>query len=452
MNLSQKQNILNVIESFEKTDFEIAFANKYKDTATIDSISAADYSVAELLTLSRKSIEQLKSRLNSDDWQVLPLSQNLNEYGNVSINNVIANISNHLVNCNYNHAAISIKALVYYEILNGFWNVPKKIDLGVRVNTLSKLEQKATLMMTHAEERQKKVNDLIGEVEKIKEALTTFKAEKESDFNTLKQNQSESNTLLSEIKNLKNQVDNTHSTINTINAQCDSVLKKLKEEQESVDKQQKEIYRQNEEIDATNKRLNDEVASESAKVKEAFETVTHHKDEVAKMMGYIADGTLSHSFNHRKQEVTKSIRWWGVWTILSLIALVAWIFVVFTYFPAQTSNEWVNVVINSVKSSPLAFVFGYALTQLSKERLIKEEYAYRETVALTLTAYLEQLEGENNADRKNLLLQTVEKLYTKPLVAKGESLSPIKMKSKDFMDVMTNLTEAIKTIKINNID
>lgn len=447
MNLSQKQSLLNIIEAFEKTDFETAFANKYKDTATINSVSAADYTVAELLALSRKSVDQLKNRLNADDWQVLPISQNLNEYGIVSVNNVIVNISNYLVNCNYNNAAISIKALVYYEMLNGFWVAPKKIDLGVRENTLSKLEQRASLMMTHAEERQNKINELIGEVEKVKEALAAFKAEKEAEFKTLKQNQSESNTLLSDIKNLKNQADNTNSTINSINTQCDAVLKKIKEEQESVDKQQKEIYRQNEEIDATNKRLSSEVASESAKVKEAFDTVTLHKDEVAKMMGYIADGTLSHSFNHRKKEVTKSIRWWGFWTILSLVALVVWIYIVFTCLSAHTSNEWVNLIVNSVKSSPLAFVFAYALKQLSKERLIKEEYAYREAVALTLTAYLEQLDGEDNTDKKNLLLQTVEKLYTKPLVAKGETLSPIKIKSKDFMDVMTNLTEAIKAIK-----
>lgn len=448
MNLSQKQNLLNAIESFEKTDFETAFAQKYKDTATIDSVSVADYSVAELFTLARKAVEQLKNRLNADDWQVLPLTQNLNEYGNVSINNVIVNITDRLNRCIYNDAALSIKALVYYEMLNGFWSLPKRIDLGVRENTLSKLEQRATLMMSHAEERQKRINDLIEEIEKIKEDLAAFKAEKVSEFNTLKQNQSESNTLLSDIKNLKNQADSTHSTINSINTQCDAILKKLKEEQELVDKQQKEIYKQNEEIDATKKRLSDEVASESAKVKEAFETVTIHKDEVAKMMGYIADGTLGHSFNRRKKEVTNSIRWWGFWTILSLIALIVWIFVVFTHFSANTSNEWVNVIINSVKSSPLAFVFGYALTQLSKERLIKEEYAYREAVALTLTAYLEQLDGEDdNTDKKNLLVQTVEKLYTKPIIAKGETASPIKISSKDFKEIMSDFTETVKAIK-----
>lgn len=447
MNLSQRQSILNTIESFEKADFETAFAQRYKDTATIDSVSAADYSIAELLALARKSVAQLKNRLNADDWQVLPLTQNLNEYGvNANINNVVANIITRLNSCNFDHAAISIKALVYYEMLNGFWSMPKRIDLGVRENTLSKLEQRTALLVTHAEERQKKINDLIEEVEKIKESLVTFKAEKVTEFTTLKQNQSESNTLLSTIKNLKTQADNTFSTINSVNSQCDAVLKKLKEEQESIDKQQKEIYRQNEEIDATNKRLSDEVASESAKVKKAFETVTNHKDEVAKMMGYIADGTLSHSFNRRKKEVTNSIRWWGGLTIISLVALLVWIYVVFTYFPAQTSNEWVNVIINSIKSSPLAFMFGYALNQLSKGRSLKEEYAYKEAIALTLTAYLEQLDGENNPDKKELLLQTVEKLYAKPIVTKEDTSSPIKISSKDFKEVISSLTEAVKAI------
>lgn len=447
MNLSQKQTILNAIESFEKTDFETAFAKKYKDTATIDSISVSDYSVAELFALSRKAIEQLKNRLNSDDWQVLPLTQNLNEYGNCNINSVVINITNHLINSVYSNAAVSIKTLVYYEIINGFWYIPKRIDLGIRDSSLSKLEQKAFLMMVHIKERQNSINGLIEKIEKIKDTLTAFQVGKETEFTTLKQNQIESNKLLSDLRNLKNQAENTHASINSINTQCDAVLKSLKEEQESIDLQQKEINRQNEEIDATNKRLNNEIASESAKVKEAYEKVTNHKDEVAKMMGYIADGTLSHSFNRRKKEITYSIRWWGGWTILSLIVLVIWIYIVFTYFSANTSNEWANVIINCVKSSPLAFVFGYALTQLSREQSIKEEYAYREAVALTLTAYLEQLDGEDNVDKKNLLLQTVEKLYTKPIITKGESIPPIRISSKDFTKVMTNLTEAVKAIK-----
>ena len=51
MNLSQKQQVLEAIHSFEAVDFETAFAQKYKDTATMESVQAGDYSVADLLAL-----------------------------------------------------------------------------------------------------------------------------------------------------------------------------------------------------------------------------------------------------------------------------------------------------------------------------------------------------------------------------------------------------------------
>ena len=85
--------------------------------------------------------------------------------------------------------------------------------------------------------------------------------------------------------------------------------------------------------------------------------------------------------------------------------------------------------------------------QISKNHNIKEEYAYREAVALTLTAYMEQLDKEENNDKKKLLLDTVEKLYTKPILSTDEMKSPIKIDSKDFADLMGKLTDAISTIK-----
>lgn len=49
MNTTQRQGILDAIVEFEKADFNTPFQNKYKDTATIDNIIIADYSIAEIL-------------------------------------------------------------------------------------------------------------------------------------------------------------------------------------------------------------------------------------------------------------------------------------------------------------------------------------------------------------------------------------------------------------------
>ena len=153
MNISQKQQILDVIQSFISNDFESAFVKKYSNTATIDSVQAGDYTVAELLALAQKAVLKLENRLQSEDWQILPLTQNLNEYGPVNLHSLLIHLTRHLANAMYPQSATQIKALVYYEIQNGFWNMPQKIELGIRESSLDKLEQRASLMMKHIEER-----------------------------------------------------------------------------------------------------------------------------------------------------------------------------------------------------------------------------------------------------------------------------------------------------------
>lgn len=447
MNLTQKQQLLNAIQTFEKNDYEVAFVNRYKDTATIDSVQAGDYTVAELFALSKKAINQLKDRLESEDWQVLPMSSNLNEYGMQNVQTLIISLTRFLITCQYPKAAQQIKALVYYEIINGFWVFPKKIDLGIHDSSLAKLEQRASLMMTHIEERQNNINKLIEEVNTVKKNLIDFQQEKTKSFQTLQRNQAASNQLYTEIENVRTQANVQQDTIKDITEQCNNILKKLRAEQNTALEQQKNIQQQQEEIQNANDQLKQKIDADSVKVKETYEATEKYKDEIAKMMGFIADGTLGHSFNKRKKIATLSSAFWIFVTAISLCALVGWIYAVFTYWPANTGNEWANIVINAIKSSPLAFLFGYALKQISKNHNIKEEYAYREAVAVTLTAYMEQLDKEENLDKKKLLLDTVEKLYTKPVLSSEELKSPIKIDSKDFAELMGKLTDAISTIK-----
>lgn len=447
MNLSQQQQILDAIQDFESKDFVSAFANKYKNTATIDSVQVDDYTLAELLALSQKAIYRLKDRLQSEDWQVLPMSQNLNEYGFVNLHSAVRQITRNLMTAMYSQAATQIKALVYFEMQNGFWNIPQKIDLGIRESSLSKLEQRAALVMKHIEERQNSINQLIADANSMKEELQLFRKEKRQEYHIIRQNQEESGELLANIKKQEALAEQNYNLITKINDQCDTVLKSLKEEQNAVKKQQVEINQKHEEIQTANQQLKEEIDADLTQIRETYKETTKYKEEIAKMMGFIADGTLAHSFHEQRKRKLWGIGIWGFCTALSLVGLVVWIYVVFTHWSANTGNEWANIIINAIKSSPLAFLFGFALTHLAKNCNIKEEYAYREAVALTLTAYMEQLENEENSDKKTLLLQTIEKLYTKPILSNDEAKSPIKISTKDFTDVMAQLTEAVKAIK-----
>ena len=155
-------------------------------------------------------------------------------------------------------------------------------------------------------------------------------------------------------------------------------------------------------------------------IQSGYDSVSSHVEEVRKMMGYIADGTLSHSFNKRKNNIKKSKNIWMWISLFTLLGLIAWVCVVFKCLSANTGIVWADILINGIKATPLAFAFGFAITEYSKERNLLEEYAFREAVAVTLTAYLEQLNGDNTEEQKKLLANTVEKLYTKPIISNKE--------------------------------
>ena len=448
MNSTQKQSILDAIEEFKKTDLITPFKNKYKDAATLDNIVVSEYSIAELFAIAQRAVSQLEDFLENGNWRIIPCDNiPITSYGNITLKNVIINITNYFKSANYEHVISQVKPLVYYEMRCGFWDQPKRIELGIRESSLKALEQRAELTMSHIQTREDKVKSLIDNLENKKTEIDQLIKTKKQEFEILKNNQSESNTILNDIKNSLKTATTTESSIDSLNNKAKTILTTLESSQTKVEDQIKSSKDNLVESENALNKFKNESDSKIKEITSNFLEVSNNTEEVRKMMGYIADGTLSHSFNKRKKEITISIRWWGFWTILSLLALVAWIYVVFTYFSANTSNEWANIIINSIKSSPLAFVFGYALTQLSKERTIKEEYAYRESVALTLTAYLEQLGCEDNKEKQNLLLQTIEKLYEKPNLANSDSVSSIKVNSKDLTDAISNFAEAVKAFK-----
>ena len=160
-------------------------------------------------------------------------------------------------------------------------------------------------------------------------------------------------------------------------------------------------------------------------------------------MGYIADGTLSHSFNNRKKDLSIRIKNWLIGCCVIAVLTIAWVCAVFFWLKADTGYEWANIVINGIKSSPMFFLLGFALAQYQKERNLMEEYAFRESVAVTLTAYLEQMPNKEDEDKRKLLMTTVEQLYTKPVIANKE-YEALRLDSKDISETTKTLKELVE--------
>lgn len=446
MNANQRQSILDAIVEFEKADFETPFKNKYKDIATFDSIVIADYSIDELFAMAKRAIAQLKEFLDNGNWQVIP-SDNIPMpiYGNITLRNVIVNLTNNLKSAIYDQAATQAKSLVYFEMRCGFWDQPKRIELGIRESSLKTLEQRAELILSHIDARESKINLLIDGLETQKNEIEKLINTKKQELETLKNNQSESNVILEKIKGAQQTATSAQTAIETLNGEANNIVTALKNAQTHIIDQ---IEINKETISQSKKALEDfreEATTKISKITSDFDSVSNNAEEVRKMMGYIADGTLSHSFNKRKEDLSTQITKWFWASVIIAVLAIGWVCVVFFWVGANTGSEWADILINGIKSSPLFFLLGFSISQYQKERNLMEEYAFRESVAVTLTAYLEQMPEKEDEDKRKLLISTVEQLYIKPVIANKE-YGLLKFDSKDLSDTSKTLKELVEAL------
>ena len=228
-----------------------------------------------------------------------------------------------------------------------------------------------------------------------------------------------------------------------MNGKANTIVTALKTAQERINGQIKENDDAIARSEKALEEFNAEAAAKISQITTDYDSVSANAEEVRKMMGYIADGTLSHSFNNRKKDLSKRIKNWLIGCCVVAVLTIAWVCAVFFWLKADTGYEWANIVINGIKSSPMFFLLGFALAQYQKERNLMEEYAFRESVAVTLTAYLEQMPNKEDEDKRKLLMTTVEQLYTKPVIANKE-YEALRLDSKDISETTKTLKELVE--------
>lgn len=269
--------------------------------------------------------------------------------------------------------------------------------------------------------------------------------EKNNEYQVLKNNQNESNVIITNIRNAEKNIQQSNKTMAEAKNVVDNTVKEFFANQKIISNQIEESKKL---MDKANHELEDitKISKDCLKgVEDNLESTNKSVENIKRMMGYIADGTLNHSFNKRKQGINKNaVKWFWI-SVISFVLAIAWIVIVFTFLRTNTGCIWADILIGAIKSSIAVFAFGFALNEYGKERNLQEEYAFREAVAGTLTAYLEQLETCEKEEMKNLLIETVEKLYTKPVISAKE-YKMMKIDTKDIADSIKPIVDVVKPV------
>lgn len=414
MNRQQREELLDSINLLENSRDE--YLHTYAGVSVHDR-TVRSVQLRKALENVKRPFAQLCEKMKTNDWLYLPFDlpeparvrdSELTYFGMPpkTLSQLIVLIAASIKKQNVTVLSICTRNLAVYEMMFGFWNTPQKDNLDERVAAITEAEEKTCALFEKASEefeRILKMTDLVKtqmmsvtEAEQNAKAKSAEAAEKVAEIQALTEQLDARKQGLEELK------ESLTLKMNDAEDRDRQFAEKMESAQSLIDQVSAKIS----EIDSmTENSLKD--------VQACLTTSSEKVEKIKKMTDFVSGGSLGSSFSKRKRSLGCKAR---LWLFLSLVLFGGcswWIYNVFTRFGVHTDSVWADVVINVAMSSMAVFALIFALWEYGKERKLQEEYAFRETIVLTLTACLEQLDACNRDDVKKLLSDTVEKLCSK---------------------------------------
>ncbi|SDH88953.1 hypothetical protein SAMN04488062_11711 [Flavobacterium omnivorum] len=453
MNINQKQGVLDTLEALNNIDIDQLLLNAYPTETDFSKISFNKYVATEFLFLLNKMISQLENEIENGLGFLLPFSENFaNDFGAVNLHPDLISIQNYLNASDFNSVEPLLDKLIHYQIKNGFWN---KSEVKSHPVDLEEIKKQKTLIRLNQKALNKNLSTYISLETDLKTLISDFdiliKAKK-IELNQI--------TNLLTIANLEQtEISKIVSNIKNKDTEIDGIVRNVKDKvitvSESIieyDADYTVIKKDNLTLKLQLENVIAKTLEDLKKSKEGIEFVESNREEIIRLTGMAADGTLGSKFDQRQVKLEKDLTFWK-WAvpIISLITLI-WIVVVFTCLSPHFENQWLNILINIIKTSPAFVLLGFVFSQYKKERNLQEEYAFKSAVAMTLTAYSEMLsnaDNENNNSRQLMLLKSIELVYNQPKIHPDKNQTLFSFNTKDLKETVSSLSDTLKNIKNN---
>lgn len=447
MNNSQRQNILNKIEQIEQLNLVDLLNQAYPSEGDATKISIGNFNAAQLIQLIHKIMIQLKAELTEGLGIFLPQSQNFqNDFGDVNLERDLSNIYAWLSSADFNSVSAKVESLIYYQIINGFWD--KTI---IKVDS-SKAETEKLLKELNVV--QGKLNGfidrnatLVQNLEKATSDVAVFLEAKKKEFTILTENQNSSIATLQSINEVLTKATSIEGELKTLlKNQTDSALTVAR----NLESNQKDFDTLNTELTNLKILLTESLGAAKINLKiitDSKSQIDERISESKRLLGLSADAALGGKFSLREGKVSKSLIWWRVAVGVSVVIAVVWSLVVFLCLAAKTNFPYLDIIVNLVKTSPGFVLMGYIMAQYNKERAIEEEYAFRAAISETINAYADLLEGQDDKENKNIsrqtmLLDAIKQVYSKPVMYKEtDPKNFYKDSSKELLEVLKEIAK-----------
>lgn len=451
MNINQKQIVLDNLEAVKSTDIEQHLIAAYPTETDFSKVNISKYNVAEFLFLFNKMISQLEEELVNGLGFLLPFTENYaNDFGAVNLQSDLSNIHSYLNSNQFNPIEPILDRLIHYQIKNGFWNKSETKSHPVDLETIKKQKTFIDLNQKALDKNLIAYNGLQANLTSTISDLNILIEAKKIELNQITSLLSNANLQLTEITTIVSNASNKDTEI-------EGILKNIKDKLIAVSESITEYETDFTVIKKDNSTLKLELETAIAKAledlkksKEGIEFIESNRAEIVRLTGMAADGALGSKFDQRQIKLENGLTIWK-WAIPIITFLAgAWVVFVFKYLVPDFKDEWVNILVSIIKTSPGFILLGFVFSQYKKERNLQEEYAFKSAVAMTLTAYSEMLsnaDNDVNNSRQQMLLKSIELVYNQPQIHPIKSETLFSFNTKDLKETVGTLTDALKNIK-----
>jgi len=453
MNINQKQTVIDNLEAINTTDVEQLLLAAYPTENDFSKININKYNAAEFLFLFNKMISQLEDELENGLGFLLPFTENYaNDFGAVNLQNDLSNIHSYLYSNQFAPVEPLLDKLIHYQIKNGFWN---KSEVKSHPVDLEELKKQKTLIDLNQKALDKNLTvytELKTNLDATIAGFNVFIYEKKQELTQITTLLSTANTQLTEINTIVSNATNKDTEI-------DGILKNIRDKVTVVSDSITEYETDFTAIKKDNAALKLELETTIAKAledlkksKEGIEFIESNREEIVRLTGMAADGALGSKFDQRQIKLESGLTIWKCAIPLMTVLAGAWVVVVFKFLVPDFKDEWVNILVSIIKTSPAFILLGFVFSQYKKERNLQEEYAFKSAVAMTLTAYSEMLsnaDSDDNNSRQQMLLKSIEMVYNQPQIHSAKSETLFSFNTKDLKETVVELNDTLKSIKNN---
>ena len=430
MNADQVSIIRATIAEIEGIDVHELLKNQFH--VSIETMVWFDIRATELPHLISRMVEQMKAGMQGNDAvlypALFPCEMPNQNFGNRDVCQLFREFAHNLRNHNWQVVTALLKGIISYQMHTGFWHGGSKGVANLarfqRIAKFKELDERSAELGKKTLEAQKLIDESAENIGKAKKdaaminhyLIAAADASKNCHEEYIKSSTTHARLeeLLQIAQKLLNQTD-TNLKINSDN------LEKVRETMLAASQTSNELQSK-------------------------YEWIKGQEAVVKEVSGNAAAGVLGKNFATRKDELEKSVRLWLGGVFISIVLSALWIGYAHKYLQKEGTDIWQVLVINLGLLAPVFLLAGWTIRQYARERQYQEEYAFRATVAMTLSAFADRLDGVSDS-RTELIRQTVERLYQMPLdLTFRHNNFPI-FRTKAVQELVKDITEMVKEVR-----